>query len=130
MNLAAGLLCDSHQEYMGKLCVLGVFDQLVVTSLPVIVPSFGLIFRLVGEHGDDGEHEACIQLTNPDGAPVGPALKTSFSLSPGSVGFCTYNLRFHVQELRLVDVGLHKWNLSVDGKHLGVIWMGVAHMPK
>lgn len=56
-------LCDSAQEYNGKLVIVGTFNSIGAKQFPVVHPEFALVARVVFDENEKGIHDVkfCIK---------------------------------------------------------------------
>lgn len=63
-----------------KLVIVGVFDSILASSLPMRLPSIYVALRVCSGPVDNGDHTLILRLVNPDGQPVAPELKADFNV--------------------------------------------------
>ncbi len=75
MEVLSALLCDSAEDYQGKLCVLGAFDTPGFPRLSSAHPHCAIALRLLFRAADEGHHQFAIRLIDSDGRSALPELK-------------------------------------------------------
>lgn len=75
MQIEIYTLCDNAQVYAGKAVVVGAFNQVKASKLPVIMPSLTLAVRIVFEKTEAGGKTFFIDIINPDGTLLVPELR-------------------------------------------------------
>ena len=49
-------LCDSAQEYNGKLVIVGTFNYIQAEHFPIMYPEFALVARILFDESEKGKH--------------------------------------------------------------------------
>jgi hypothetical protein len=136
MDVQVATLCDSASDYGGKLCVLGTFDTICASSLPVAHPQCALALRICFKPGDEGEHVLGIRLIDDDGntrfvipPPEVAPPKINVVLPPEAY-FLTRNLIINIQRLPFEKVGQFSIDITVDDEMLTRIPLRVMLLEK
>ena len=53
MEVQVATLCDSAHDYNHKLCIMGTFDTICSTHLPVVHPQCAIALRICFKPGDE-----------------------------------------------------------------------------
>jgi hypothetical protein len=132
MDIQIATLCDSANDYNGKLCVLGTFDTIGSRTLPVVHQNCVLAMRMCFRAIDEGEHDLAIRIIDADGQDVIPALPpVKFDIRiPQEVDFITRNMILHFQALQFQKAGTFSLEISVDDDSLASIPLRVIYMPQ
>jgi len=119
MDVQVATLCDSASDYNNKLCILGTFDTICASAVPVTHPHCALALRICFKPGDEGEHELVIRLIDDDGKAKFelPPSKITITLPPDAY-FLTRNLVINMQRLRFEKTGQFSLDIAVDGEML------------
>jgi len=119
MEVQVATLCDSAHDYNHKLCIIGTFDTICSTRLPVIHPQCAIALRICFKPGDEGEHDIAINFIDDDGKPKMPPLRSRIGIKlPADAYFLTRNLVINIQQLRFDSVGQFSIDVSADGEML------------
>jgi len=119
MKVEIFTLCDAATaDAGGKLNILGSFDRINATSIPVTHPLCALAIKMRFERLEEGQKRIRISIMDSDGAAVMPTLDaaTQVSFPPGehSVTAC---LVLQIQQIKLPNFGEYSIDLGVDGRH-------------
>ena len=119
MEVQVATLCDSAHDYNHKLCIIGTFDTICSTRLPVVHPQCAIALRICFKPGDEGEHDIAINFIDDDGKPKMPTLRSRIGIQlPTDAYFLTRNLVINIQQLRFDSVGQFSIDVSADGEML------------
>ena len=123
MTVQLATLCDSANDYSGKLCLLGAFDTLCAREFPVVHPHCSLALRILFEPADSGHHLFQLRCFDPAGNECLPAIEQQVDVVfPSSfVPFVTRNLVLNLQRLRIERHGVYRWVLEHRGATLATI---------
>ena len=115
MDIQAALLCDSATDYRGKLCILGTFDTIISSELPLVHPHCSIALRIVFRDADEGMHRLKLRLINEDGKNILPNLEPELHVKlPENVYFYSRNLIFNLQQIRFEQAGLYSIDVIID----------------
>ncbi len=118
MELLVASLCDSANDYHGKLCMLGCFDTICAAQMPVVHPQCSLALRICFRPEDEGEHRFRIAFIDDDGKPVMPPFEPKIQVSfPGDSYFITRNLVLNIQRLQFKAPGQYSIDIQ-DGERM------------
>ena len=113
----------------GKLNVLGSFDRINASTVPVTHPLCALAIKMRFERLEEGAKRVRISFMDTDGKPVMPTLDaaTQVQFPPGehSVTAC---LVLQIQQLKLPNFGEYSIDLAIDGRHEASIPLFVREM--
>lgn len=59
-------LCDSAQEYDGKLIIVGTFNSIYAKKIPTLHPEFALVARVVFSEDEKGVHNIDFSIKKED----------------------------------------------------------------
>ena len=106
MEILVATLCDSANDYNGKLCMLGCFDTICAGQMPVVHPQCSLALRICFRPEDEGEHQFRIAFIDDDGNAVMPPFEPKIQVSfPTDNYFITRNLVLNIQRLQFKAPG-------------------------
>lgn len=116
MEVQAALLCDSAQDYNGKLCLLGSFDTIVTPGLPAVHPHCAIALRIVCRAEDEGDHKLQLSLIDEDGKNILPKIEPNVEVKlPENVFFFSRNLIFNLQQIKFERSGQYSIDITIDG---------------
>ena len=131
MEVQVATLCDSAHDYNHKLCIIGTFDTICSTRLPVVHPQCAIALRICFKPGDEGEHDIAINFIDDDGKPKMPPLRSRIGIKlPAEAYVLTRNLVINIQQLRFDSVGQFSIDVSADGEMLTRIPLRVMLVDK
>ncbi|CAN5774117.1 hypothetical protein BH20VER1_BH20VER1_26830 [soil metagenome] len=112
-------LCDAATaDAGGKLNILGSFDRLNASAVPITHPLCALAIKLRFERLEEGQKRIGISFVDSDGKAVMPTLDaaTQVVFPPGehSVTAC---LVLQIQQMKLPNYGEYSIDLAIDGRH-------------
>lgn len=117
MDVQVAALCDSAQDYNGKLCMLGVFDTIGVRQFPVTHSHCSVALRIVLHAGEEGNHQLKLTMIDEDGRSLLPRCEGGMNVKMAeNAFFASVNLVFNFQGLKFEKAGQHSIDISVDGK--------------
>src|SRR4051794_28262146 len=126
MEIVSVLLCDSAEDYGGKLSVLGAFDSFASAKFPVLHPFCAIAVRYLMRDEDAGDHVMKILLVGPDGESLlpgqqVPTFNLRFEALRDNMYFASQNLVLKFQGLQLSKPGQCEIRVLVDDKVLRTI---------
>ena len=119
MKVEIFTLCDAATaDSGGKLNILGSFDRIHASGIPVTHPLCALAIKMRFERLEEGQKRIRISFMDSDGAAVMPTLdagtEVTFPPTEHSVTAC---LVLQIQQLKLPNFGEYSIDLGVDGRH-------------
>ena len=66
MDIQIFTLCDSAQEYNGKLVIVGAFNEITASSFPAVHPEMAIVVRTIIENEDKEGHDVEISAFKSD----------------------------------------------------------------
>ncbi len=119
MEIVSVLLCDSAEDYGGKLSVLGAFDSFASTKFPVLHPFCAIAIRYIVRDEDTGDHVMKVLLVGPDGeslmpGPQVPTFNVRFEPLRENMFFASQNLVLKFQGLQLKAPGQCEIRVLLD----------------
>ena len=113
MEVLVATLCDSANDYGGKLCMLGCFDTICAAQMPVIHPQCSLALRICFRPEDEGEHQFRIAFIDDDGAPLMRPFEPKITVSfPADSFFITRNLVLNIQRMQFKNPGQYSIDIQ------------------
>ncbi len=120
MNIEVYALCDAATNDLGKLNLLGAFDSIVASQLPVIHPQCAIALRIRFESIEQGEHKVTVTFVDLDGKNIlAPATGNINVNLPDGRRSGSANLILNIQRLKLERYGEYSIDLAIDGRSEG-----------
>lgn len=110
-------LCDSAQEYDGKLIIIGTFNYIYAKEFPTLHPEFALVARIIFDENEKGKHNIDFSIKKND--------EDVYIMPPGQMTTDTTNVKGKDAGINIVvkgnnipipSVGIYIVTLKVDGK--------------
>ena len=118
MILEIFALCDAATVSGGKLNVLGAFDSIFATQVPVAHAQCALALRIRFARIEEGEHRLRLNISDEDGKPIMPGLEGVLNVNfTGDDDSAVTNFIINIQQLKLEKFGAYSLDLAVDGRH-------------
>ena len=117
MDIELLTVCDFAEDVgNGKLVIVGVFDRMVVKSIPAVHPLLSVAARIRFFQYESGNHSLKITLQDADDVylvpPVyGDLVGSAISGNESSAA----NIIINVEKLKLNKLGKHSVKLEIDG---------------
>src|SRR5687767_3816625 len=116
MEVSLAVVADyANVSQEGKLNILGVFDSINATKVPVVHLSWFLVLRLTADTAERGErHQLTIQLCDPDMTQVfsdRSELQVPEAAPPGDV---TMGIVTQLPATRFAKTGPYEFRVSID----------------
>ena len=115
MKIDLALACDyALIDQLGKLSMLGVFENLWIPAFPAVHPRVHLVVRIKGRRTELGEHSLAIRFLNADDQEIisGDGVVT-FNEPPAGVTEIESGTVL-VFDLPLEDAGTYRFVITVD----------------
>jgi hypothetical protein len=103
----------------GKLSVVGMFDQIMVNSIPTAYAQFFIVGVLMGPPNKN--ETVTLGIKTPNGSDAIAPQKLDLVLGPNGKS----NIIMNIGNFPISEVGFYKINLSLNGKKLGEREVGV-----
>ncbi len=117
MDVEAFLLCDAATDQLGKLNILGAFDNIRARKMPFVLPGCAIAGRIRFSRIEDGNHRLKVNLIDEDGKEVIPALEGNLAVKIGpDTEFAVVNFVLNIQRLKFEKYGAYRIDLAVDGR--------------
>jgi hypothetical protein len=119
MNIEVFSLCDAATvDVAGKLNVLGAFDTIWSTGMPMVYPQCAVALRIRFQGIERGEHRVFVNFINVDGKPIVPAANGVIKIGfPDDQRSGSANLVLNLQKLKFETYGEYSIDLAVDGRN-------------
>jgi hypothetical protein len=117
MEVEIFTLCDAATvDAVGKLNILGSFDHLNATTIPVVHPQCALAIKLRFQRVEDGQKRLRITFVDQDGVAVMPSVEATTEVNfPGNEPSATISLAVNIQQLKLPRINEeYSIDLAVD----------------
>jgi len=129
MDVQIASLCDSAQDYGGKLCLIGAFDTILVRQFPAQHPFCSIALRMIFRDTDEGKHTLRVNLIDADGQSLLPKVEQSLEIRlPESQFFATQNFVFNLQGMRFEKPGQYSFDITLNAKMIARIPLQVLRM--
>jgi hypothetical protein len=110
------VLCETAQEFAGRLNLLGTFESIRVPVLPVVIPLLTVAIRLRYWSEEGGAHCCFIRLIDADGHAILDKLCGEFIVDADAPHLSgVTNILVKLQNLCLVSAGEYGMELYLDG---------------
>jgi len=118
MKIPMAVLADeANVSQEGKLNVLGVFDRIQATAVPVMHPRMVFAFRVQTEHADSGRtFPVQVRLADAEGQVLFEAVGeiTGAPIAPGDLA--TLNQVFSLVGVEFPREGLHRFTVAIGAE--------------
>jgi len=117
LRIEVFVLCETAQEFDGRLNLLGTFETIRVPALPVVIPLLTVAIRLRYWSDEGGAHRCVIRLIDADGRLILEELCGEFSVgtSRGNSSDVA-NVLVKLHDLCLTEEGEYGMELYLDGR--------------
>jgi hypothetical protein len=130
MNIEAFLLCDAATDQLGKLNILGAFDNIFAKKMPTIHPACAVASRIRFNKIEEGSHPIRIQIIDEDGKSIGPKLEGNVNIRIGGDTDSTVaNIVLNIQRLKFEKYGQYRIDLAIDNQIKGSLPLYVKEPP-
>ncbi|MGO8763938.1 MAG: DUF6941 family protein [Limisphaerales bacterium] len=117
MNIQVAVLCDAATDDHGKLNLLGAFDSILASQLPVMHPQCTVALRVTFVSGDEGSRRLKLNFVDADGRNIMPAIEIPVPVEmPDDAHFLTRNFIVNIQGLKFSEFGLYSVDVRLDDK--------------
>jgi len=131
MKVEVFSLCDAATDNRGKLNILGTFDQIYSTKMPVVHPACAIALRMRFDKMEEGVHKVNIQLVDPDGRPVFPPMEGKVHpRMADDVDSVAVNLILNFQHMKFESFADYQINLAVDDQSVASLPLRVRELPQ
>lgn len=117
MDIQIFTLCDSAQEYNGKLVIVGAFNEIAAPSFPAIHPEMTIVVRTIIENEDKEGHDVEISAFKSDTGKEAllPHFKTRVE-TKGNIGQTVYsNIILRTNNVPIPEAGKYIIRYNIDG---------------
>lgn len=130
MNIQVAVLCDAATDDHGKLNLLGAFDSILASQLPVVHPQCTVALRVTFVSGDEGDRRLKLNFVDADGKNIMPPIDIPVPVElPDDAHFVTRNFIVNIQGLKFPDIGLYSVDVRLDDKSQASIPLWVKQLP-
>lgn len=117
MNKEVFVLCDAATETVGKLNILGAFDNIYSRSSPATHPQCAIALRVRFNQIEKGEHKIRVNIVDEDGKLTMPSLDAKINVDlPQNMDSSIANLILNIHGLKLEKFGKYSVDLAIDGR--------------
>lgn len=117
MQIEVFSLCDAATGDLGKLNMLGAFDTIWTTKIPIVYPQCAIALRMRFEHDERGEHKIVVSFIDLDGKPIIPPANGNMNINfTDEQRSGAANLILNIQRIELKNYGDYSIDLAVDGR--------------
>jgi hypothetical protein len=116
MDIQIFTLCDSAQEYNGKLVIVGAFNEIAAPSFPAIHPEMTIVVRTIIENEDKEGHDVEISAFKSDTGKEAllPHFKTRIETKE-NIGQTVYsNVILRTNNVPIPEAGKYIIRFSID----------------
>jgi len=120
VNIEVYSLCDAATNDLGKLNLLGAFDSILASQLPVIHSQCTIALRMRFDSIERGEHKVAVTFVDLDGKNIIPPANGTINVNfPDGQRSGSANLILNIQRLKLEKYGEYSIDLAIDGRSEG-----------
>ena len=131
MKIEIFSLCDAATDNRGKLNLLGTFDQIYASKIPVVHPACAIALRMRFDKMEEGLHKVNLQLVDPDGRPVfQPMDGQVHPRMADDVDSVAVNLILNFQHVRFESFADYQINLALDDQSVASLPLRVRELPQ
>ncbi|HHT9159631.1 MAG TPA: DUF6941 family protein [Candidatus Brocadiaceae bacterium] len=117
MNKEVFVLCDAATETVGKLNILGAFDNIYSRSSPATHPQCAIALRVRFNQIEKGEHKIRVNIVDEDGKLIMPSLDAKINVDfPQNMDSSIANLILNIHGLKIEKFGKYSVDLAIDGR--------------
>jgi hypothetical protein len=131
MTIEVFALCDAATVSGGKLNILGAFDSVYATQLPMTHQQCAIALRMRFTRIEEGNHRIKINVVDLDGRPIMPGidgnLGVKFSTDDESA---VANFIININQLKFERYGQYSIDLAVDSRHEASLPLNVKQKGK
>lgn len=116
MDVQILTLCDSAQEYNGKLVIVGAFNELAFDKFPALYPEMAVVARTIieDEAADSHDVELSARKADTGNDALLPPLKTRLN-TKGNLGQTVYsNLLLRMNNVAIPEPGKYLIKFRID----------------
>lgn len=122
MQIEVFSLCDAATVENGKLNILGAFDTIMASKVPVVHPHCTIALRFRFKSIEGGEHDISVKFVDVDGGHVIPpakgVIKTKYAKGQRT---SAANMVLNLQGLKIEKFGEYSIDLAVKGRNVASI---------
>ena len=122
MQIEIVSLCDAATVEGGKLNILGAFDTIMASKVPVTHPHCAVALRFRFNSIEGNEHKVSVKFVDIDGGhvvpPVNGVIKIKYAKEQRS---SSAHLVLNVQGLKITKFGEYSIDLAVNGKNIAAL---------
>lgn len=127
MHTEVFVICDAATDYNGKLNILGAYDAILGTSIPVKSQPLVFAIRIRFTSEEAGERACDIHAIDYDGRPILPMFSAKVNvLAPANRDSFAVNLILTVNNVSFPRAGDYRIDLLIDGKVRGSLPLHVS----
>jgi len=107
-------LCDSAQDYNGKLVIIGTFNRIIVNQIPTIHPEFAVVARIIFDEHEKKEYNIEFSIKNDDDIFIMPTntIKVDTTHSKGKE--TSINLIVKGNNINIPQLGTYNVILKIE----------------
>ncbi len=119
MHVEVFSLCDAATVDGGKLNMLGVFDSIWTTKVPVVHSQCAIALRVRFDRIEEGEHKVLVNFIDADGKHIIPTANGKVNIHfADNQRSGTTNLILNIQGLKIEKYGEYSIDLSIDNRNV------------
>ena len=120
-------VCDSAENYNGKLVIVGTFDVLGGNSFPLDFRPFALALRLRFSSKEFGDHQILLKMIDEEGTVLNKIEGQISIASPDpSVHYATFSQVFNFGPTKFNSPGRYSFELYIDGEWISGLPLNVV----
>ena len=110
-------LCDSAQDYNGKLIIIGTFNKIIVNQIPAMHPEFAVVARIIFDENEKREHNIEFCIKNDDNVFIMPTHKMKVDTSNYDGKEASINMIVKGNNINIPELGAYSIILKVDEQY-------------
>ena len=119
MHVEVFSLCDAATVDGGKLNMLGIFDSIWTTKIPVVHSQCAIALRVRFDRIEEGEHKVLVNFIDADGKHIIPTANGKVNIHfADNQRSGTTNLILNIQGLKIEKYGEYSIDLSIDNRNV------------
>lgn len=116
MEIDIFTLCDFAQDMGGKLTIVGTFDTINASELPMILPTLSVATRIRFSKSQAGNHSFRLSFLDDNNKEIIPPLSGQINVRSREEEWSPVNIVVGIGQMKLGFYGIYSINLSIDDK--------------
>lgn len=108
-------LCDSANEYNGKLVIVGTFNTINAKSFPITSPGFAIVARVLFEDDVKDKHQVTLEIRDKRGISIIPPMASEVSTPRDKTPSSFIHLIYKGANITIPSEGEYNVVVTIDG---------------